>query len=269
MCSDDRPRSVRSRLAVGVVAVCALLVPTLHARNAPKAHYFGHVALGGGWNVVFSLVNTGATTVNGTLTLTGQDGSPLDARIDGLVGASFRLEPMPPGGVRRLLAEPLSATDPLRFGWARLENVGESVTITATYLHMQEGVLKTLSSVPSSRMVTSATIPVYNDLAAERFVGFAVANPNASPITLRLVTLNESGTVEDGPVTPGQLILPPNGQTMIFLHEILTNRTTFTGSIVLSAQEAPRRFVATALVQNGPLITAVPVIPEKAPSVSF
>ncbi len=37
--------------------------------------YFGQVALGAGWNTIFSIVNTGATTVNGTLTITGANGS--------------------------------------------------------------------------------------------------------------------------------------------------------------------------------------------------
>ena len=37
--------------------------------------------------------------------------------------------------------------------------------------------------------------------------------------------------------------------------------------MVLQGATAGQTFVVVALVQNGPLITAVPVIPEKAPNV--
>jgi hypothetical protein len=65
------------------------------------------------------------------------------------------------------------------------------------------------------------------------------------------------------------LTLQPNAQASIFLHEILPLRATFTGSIVLSAQDGQDRFVVAALLENQDLMTAVPVIPEKGPGVPF
>src|SRR4030095_4635178 len=50
--------------------------------------YFGHVALGDGWNTIFTLVNTGATTVNGVLSLTDRSGLAMNANIDGTITAA-------------------------------------------------------------------------------------------------------------------------------------------------------------------------------------
>ena len=267
MYSNRRFKGFRFAVATGMLAVLVVSMPTLHAQNAPTNLYFAHVLFGAGWKVVFSIVNTGATTAKGRVFLRGQDGSPLNARINGAVGADFALEPMPPGSVRRLIAEPLDGRDPLQVGWAKYEGVGGHVTVTATYQLQQEGAVKALVGVLSSQLVTAATIPVYNDLAAERFVAFAVANPNASALSLRLTTLNENGTVQDGPLAPSELTLPPNGQAAIFLHEILPARSTFTGSMVVTAPGSQGRFVVAALLQNQELMTAVPVINEAAPGV--
>ena len=228
--------------------------------------YFGQVALGAGWNTIFSIVNTGATTVNGTLTLTGSNGSAINANIDGSVTSALAVS-VPAGGTRTLIANPASAADPLRTGWARYENIGGNAAGVATFQQSVGNQLATAAGVLSSATVNSVTIPVYNDLAASRFVGFAIANPNSSPVTIRLTTVNENGTIADAATTPAQLNpLAGNNQLAIFLHEILPARTTFRGSMVLQATGG-QTFVVVALVQNGPLVTAVPVINEKAPSV--
>jgi hypothetical protein len=227
--------------------------------------YFGQVALGAGWNTIFSIVNTGPTTVNGILSLTGTTGLPINANIDGTVTAAQAVS-VPAGGSRTLVASPVSSSDPLRTGWAKYENQGGNASGVATFQLTTGNVLSTAAGVLSSNLVTAATIPVYNDLAAGRFVGFAVANPNASAMSLRLTTINENGTVADAATTPAQLNLQPGGQVSIFLHEIITTRTTFRGSMVINTTGS-QGFAIVALVQNGPLVTAVPVIPEKAPNV--
>jgi len=293
MRSTSGSKSITITKSAIVVAILFVIAPALHAQsdegvlylgNTSKAVqanltdpgpigaetttnlYFGHVALGAGWNTIFSIVNTGATTVNGTLSITGQNGQPINANIDGAVVAGLAVS-VPAGGTRTLVANPVSSTDPLRSGWAKYENIGGNATGVATFQQSIGNVLTTAAGVLSSNLVSAATIPVYNDLDASRFVGFAVANPNASAISLRLTTLNEAGTVQDGPVNPAQLNLPGNGQIAIFLHEILPARATFRGSMVLQGATAGQTFVVVALVQNGPLITAIPVIPEKSPSI--
>jgi hypothetical protein len=228
--------------------------------------YFGQVALGAGWNTIFSIVNTGATTVAGNLTLTGSNGMAINANIDGQVTSALSVA-VPAGGTRTLIASPVTAADPLRTGWARYENIGGNASGVATFQQSIGNILSTAAGVLSSPTVNSATIPVYNDLAQNRFVGFAIANPNASPVTIRLTTVREDGTIADAATTPAQLNpLAGNNQLAIFLHEIIPARTTFRGSMVLQATGG-QTFVVVALVQNGPLITAIPVINEKSPSV--
>ncbi len=117
-------------------------------------------------------------------------------------------------------------------------------------------------------LISAATIPVYNDLAAARFVGFAIANPNASAISLRLTTVNENWNDADAAITPAELNpLQQMARSRSSCTRFLPARTTFRGSMVLQGATAGQTFVVVALVQNGPLITAVPVIPEKAPNV--
>ena len=294
MRSTSGSKSITITKAAIAVAILFVIAPALHAQgddilylgNTPKTEtvqaeltdpgpvgaetttslYFGQVALGGGYRTIFSIVNTGATTVNGTLTLTGSNGVPINANLDGQVTSSLGVS-VPSGGTRTIIANTATAADPLTTGWAKYQNIGGNAAGVATFEQGAGGVLATAAGVLSSNLVTSATIPVYNDLAAGRFVGFAIANPNASPVTIRLTTVNEDGTIATPAVSPAQLNpLPPNSHLAIFLHQINTTQTTFRGSMVLNTQGA-QGFVVVALVQNGPLLTAVPVIPEKAPSV--
>jgi hypothetical protein len=281
-----------TKLAIGVAILC-VMAPALHAQSEDVLYlgnttksvqadltdpgpigaetstslYFGQVALGGGYRTIFSIVNTGATTVNGTLTLTGSNGVPINANFDGQVTSSLGVT-VPAGGTKTIITNTATAGDPVTTtGWAKYENIGGNASGVATFELASGGILATAAGVLSSNLVTAATIPVYNDLAAGRFVGFAIANPNASPVTIRLTTLNEDGSIATAAATPAQLNpLPANSQIAVFLHQINTTQTTFRGSMVLNTTGS-QGFVVVALVQNGPLLTAVPVINEKSPVV--
>jgi hypothetical protein len=296
MRSTSGSKSITITKSAIVVALLFVMAPALHAQNeeggvlylgntsktetvqtdltdpgpigaeTTTSLYFGQVALGEGWNTIFSIVNTGATTVNGTLTLTGSNGQPINANFEGQVTSALALS-VPSGGSRTIPVTTATAGAPLTTGWARYENIGGNASGVATFQLTTGGILSTAAGVLSSNLVTAATIPVYNDLAAGRFVGFAVANPNSSPVTIRLTTVNENGSIATPAATPAQLNpLPPNSHLAIFLHQINTAQTTFRGSMVLNTTGA-QGFVVVALVQNGPLITAVPVINEKAPNI--
>ncbi len=114
--------------------------------------------------------------------------------------------------------------------------------------------------------VEAVTIPVDNSSSQNRFTGFAIANQNSEDVSIRLVTLDENGAVMEN-VTPAELNpLGPQKQIAVFLHQILPARATFRGSIALVVQGG-KRASFVALVQNQSLLTAVPVIREKAPQV--
>ena len=239
--------------------------------------YFAQVAVGGGYTTVFTFLNTGGTAVTGTLFLTAQDGSPFTVNLNepGInpdsggsgrfqaTGSSFPLQSIPPGGARILTATPLNAGDDTKSGWARVENKGGSLGGVGTFQQTGGGVLKTIAGVLGSQPVPFATIPVDNSEAEQRQTGFAVANQNSSPLSVRLVTLNQSGNIQDNMILPN---IGPNSQIATFLFQLLP-RANFKGSMVLVGQGG-QSFVVVALVvaQNG-LLTAIPVIPEKASNV--
>jgi hypothetical protein len=165
-----------------------------------------------------------------------------------------------------LTAGPANPGDPTKSGWARVENIGGSLGGVGTFQQTVNGVLVTVAGVLSSQPVATATIPVDNSDADQRYTGFAIANQNNSNLSVRLVTLNENGNIQDNTV-PADLNLAPNSQKAIFLHQIFPARSTFRGSMVLVGQGGQSFSVVALVINRGGLLTAIPVIPEKAPQV--
>jgi len=110
------------------------------------------------------------------------------------------------------------------------------------------------------------TIPVDNDAARNRYTGFAVANQNPTSLAIRLILIGEDGSVLDN-LLPAPLALPPQGQNAIFLHEILSYRTTFKGTMVLTGQGGLSFAAVGLVITNEGLITAIPTIAGKAPHI--
>ena len=166
--------------------------------------------MGGGYETYFSLMNTGATAVNGTLFLTDQDGNPFnvdlidqatsaseDGRVDvDIVGSNFPIGPIPPGGTKLLRARRVSAADPLKTGWARVQNAGGSLNGVGVFTQFSAtGTLITTAGVLSSPTVNVATIPIADTALGATFTGYAVANPGTANITVKVVIVNANGTV--------------------------------------------------------------------------
>jgi hypothetical protein len=236
--------------------------------------------VGGGYSTDFTIVNSGITSSQGRLEITDQSGNPLMVNLVDKSAqevsdqgehraerqtASYPLS-MAPGAVLFLTARSLDPTDPVQSGWARVEYDGGYLGGVGTFQLMQGNSLVSLVGVLASGQVAAATIPFDNDGSANRYTGFAVANPNDEEIRIRLVVLDESGTViwstEPAELNP----LGPRQQVARFLHEYLPSTLSMRGSMVLSPQ-TDQQFAVTALVQNQGLLTAVPVIPGKAPVV--
>jgi len=240
--------------------------------------YFAQVAVGGGYTTVFTLMNTGATAVNGTLFLTDQQGNPLTLNLNEpgppgsgrleAVGSNFPIGPIPPGGTKFFTATPLAANDPLRAGWARVENIGGSLGGVATFSQSLGGTLATIAGVLGSQTVNVATIPIDDDADVNRFTGYAVANTGAANITVKVVTVNEAGTVVN-PNFPAQGLnpLPARQQVARFFFQDAPGPFKFRGSAVMIGQ-SNAQFAVVALVLNQGLLTAIPVIPEKAPAIN-
>lgn len=236
----------------------------------PITALFAHLAFGQGFTTLFTLLNTGSTPVVGSLILTGQDGTPLNASLTGAtesalapaheaVSANSTAISIPPGGVRFVTASAVNPDDPLKSGWARLESTGGTPTGVSTFQLTSDGRLASIAGVLASDTVENATVPIDDDVPAERMTGYAVANPGSEAITIKAVTLKEDGTAG---AALQSIILGPGQQKAQFVFQDPAASSVFKGSLVLMGQNG-QKFAVVALVQNQGLYTAIPVVPTK------
>jgi len=241
--------------------------------------YFAQVAVGGGYNTVFTLMNTGSTTVNGTLFVTDSNGSPYNinltepsapvsagGRVDA-VGSNFPIGPIAPGGTKFFTAAAVNSTDPVKNGWARVESAGGSLNGVATFAVTSGGAITTIAGVLSSQLVNVATIPIDDNINQNRFTGYAVANAGTSNINVKVVIVNDTGSVRIPDLNVRELN-PLGGSRQVarfFFQDAIP--TVFRGSAVLIGQNNAQ-FACVALVLQGSLFTAIPVIPEKPPTIN-
>jgi hypothetical protein len=238
--------------------------------SLPITALFSHVAVGAGYTTIFTLMNTGAEPVSGNLVLRDQQGNPFDVNLAetggaGSVGNSFPVT-IEPGGARFFVATAADGGASLKSGWARVESAGGNVGGVGTFQLGLGATLQTVAGVLASDSAEAVTIPVDNSGSQNRFTGFAIANQNSEDVSIRLSLLDENGTVLET-VSPAQLSpLGAQKQVAVFLHQIFPARATFRGSMALVVQGG-KKASFVALVQNQSLLTAVPVIREKAPQV--
>jgi hypothetical protein len=93
-----------------------------------------------------------------------------------------------------------------------VEVSGGSLGGVATFQVTQGKTLKATTGVLASQPVEYATIPIDNDDNQSRFTGFAVANNEDQGLNLKIILLDESGTVIDtvSPPDLNQLSAPPS-----------------------------------------------------------
>jgi hypothetical protein len=242
--------------------------------------YFAQVAVGGGYVTVFGLVNTGSTPAVGNLILKDQSGNdflvsgnapsvrsePSSNDLVNATGSSFPLT-IPGGGTRFFAVSAINPSDATKSGWARFQSAGGSMGGVGTFQFTQGGVLSTVAGVLASQPVQFATIPVDDNDSQRRYTGYAVANQGDQNINVKLVLVNEDGTIAESINPPTMNPLPALRQVARFLSADFPARPTFKGSMVLIGQGG-NTFVVVALVLNQGLFTAIPVIPEKAPGIN-
>lgn len=249
---------------------------TSNAPSTPITALFAHMAIGGGFSTTFTFMNIGSTPVNGSLILTGQDGSPISANLsepaiapqapsaNSVVGSSYSLA-IPSGGSKTVIAGPVNAADATKAGWARVESTGGTLVGVATFQVLSGGKLQTIAGVLAAETVESATIPVADDVPSNVYTGYAVANPSTTDtITVRVLTVKEDGT--PGP-TLSSITLRPGEQAAQFFIQDPDASQTFKGTAVLIAPSG-KKISVVALVQNQGLYTAIPVAAGKSPQIN-
>ncbi len=263
-----------------------VLNPAFHSLNAGdfevvqlgydpgQITYFPHAAAGGGFATRFLIQNTGSFASSGTLSLVAQDGSPWVTNLSvagsspaPTAGSSVSIT-IPSGASRIITISSLDSAAGPQSGWARLESSGGTLSGVATFQLSDVEGLKTIAGVLAAQPVESATIPVDNDDTQSRFTGFAIANPNAEDISVKLVAIDENGAVRET-ISPEELNpLRPGRQIARFLHQegYFPSRLNFRGSVAMVAPGG-KQFIVVALLQNRGLYTAIPVTPTKAANV--
>jgi hypothetical protein len=233
---------------------------------------FAQVAVGGGYTTVFTLLNTGGTDLGGRLILTAKDGSPMSVKFsvsvaEPVTASSIDITPIRPGGTKFIRADPVSPDDPTVTGWARVESSGGTLGGVGTFQFTEAGRLVTIAGVLAGNATSVATVPVDNNETLKRYTGYAIANPSDQNINVKIVVVDVDGV-------PLQTLSPPElnplgarQQISKFLHQDLPSLLTFQGSMVLIGQSAGQ-FSVVALVLDQGIITAVPVIPSKAPGIN-
>jgi hypothetical protein len=219
--------------------------------------YFSHVVAGGGFSNSFTLVNTGAATAVGRLVLRGQDGSPMEVLPGGLAAVSEMPFTLAPGATWRLGTREIPPESPTAAGWGWVESTGGLVNGVATFLLAAGGSLQSAAGVFGSPLTDEATVPVDNDEAVERFTGFAVANPGAEDLRIRISVRDQNGKpafdVQPAEVNP----LRAGQQVAMFVHQLLPAAATFRGSMRLTAEGGS--FAAVALLQDRGRYSALPL----------
>jgi len=229
----------------------------------PQVTYFPHLAVGGGYTSVVTLINTGADAASGTLAFVDQSGNPLRVALSGSAEGSSFPATIAAGAVLTLNVNPAAGTNSTISGWASFAGTGGSLSGVVSFQASRGEVLSSIAGVLAAQPADSVTIPVDNDEIQERYTGFAVANPGSQELRVRLSLLNSQGNVVQDFAPSGLNPLAPQGQVAVFVHQLIPSAARFRGSAVL-ASDNQARFVATALVQDRGLFTAIPVLPGKS-----
>jgi hypothetical protein len=200
-------------------------VTTLPVANpdatASNAVFFPHFADGGGWTTQFVLVNPSDQTIRGTVNFyaQGTPGSPAPSLTMGIDGTIVNqiIYTIAPRSSRRFST--MDTASQTTVGTAQLipaPNTPAPVGV-AIFSYQKAGITVSEAGTPS--MSLSNAFRMYAEADAAKMIVTGIAVQNAATVdTVVSFTL----TALDGtPIGPGgQLIIPANGQTALFLNQI-------------------------------------------------
>ncbi len=162
-----------------------------------------HFADGGGWRTQVVLVNPGDSPIGGTIQFLGADGQTISA-------SPYAIGPR---GTTRIPTAGTAST--VQTGSVRVSTTTTAPSAVAIFTYKPVDTTVTEAGVPALRNGTAFQLYVEKSGAVE--TGLAVANPSASPITVNLALTRADGSSTG---LSGQLNIPANGQTSLFLREI-------------------------------------------------
>lgn len=212
---------------------------------------------GGGYRTGLYLLNTTSSAENGTIRFFDNDGNPLSLRIEnGTTSSSQFSYAIAAGGFMTLFSNGSSA----------IANVGSIQVIADSgyntpvgagiFSSVQNGILVTESAISSAEPTTHARI--FIDKTKRHSVGLALANSNASAVTVTLQAFQSDGTTPVGSTT---LSLPANGHQAKFDSELIPMPAAFVGVLDISSPSPVSALTLRFLVnsRNDFLLTTLPV----------
>jgi hypothetical protein len=203
------------------VLLAVLLTFGASATAAAQVFYFPQVAAGGFegglWQTTIFLSNTKGDVASGTITLTGDDGGPLEAAwIDESGAAVSRGNTIPfqlgPNQSRKFISVEHS---PLRTGYATVTSNSSWVLGNAMFTLFDAG----------GRMLAEAGVPmaiplgkqaIFVDTTGGFITGVAIANPNAATLNINFELVSNTGKT----IMTEARQLPPFQHVSFFVHEL-------------------------------------------------
>ncbi|MBI4483929.1 MAG: VWA domain-containing protein [Acidobacteria bacterium] len=219
-------------------------------RPSPNDLYFPQVADGGGWKTRFLLLNNTQTPVQGTLSFSRDDGSPMTVTLGATTGSQFSISVE----ARATAVLETAGTGPeLQVGWAK-GDVNSSLQGVAVFtLQGGDGKLVSSVGVQSSPLRARHSVAVEKVAASRRDVGIAVANPNGQDLTLTTQLLDSAGRS----LGSQTIALKPLGHKAIFASNLFPSVTAdVNGTLVVTGSLS---FALTGLELDRDLLTSLPV----------
>jgi hypothetical protein len=219
------------------------LVTTLPVANPdaipPNSVVFPHFAEGGGWTTQFVLVNPSDQAISGNVNFYAQGtaGSPapnLTMNVDGAMVNQIAYS-IAPRSSKRFKA--MNTTSQTIVGTAQVTPAPSTPAPVGVAIFSYQKAGITVSEAGTPSMGLGSAFRMYAEADAANLIVTAIAIENAGSSDTRV---NFSLTALDGSPTglSGELIIPSNGQTALFLNQIpgfQSLRTPFKGILRISS----------------------------------
>ena len=182
--------------------------------------FFAQFADGGGYKSSLILLNTSGSTETGTLEILDNNGTPLIVnQVNDTADSSFNYS-IPSDGVFLLRTD--GSPTKAKVGWVRLiPDAGTSTPVgSGLFSYNPTGVMVSESGVPATVPTTHARI--YVDLSKNHNTGLALANVEASGITITVNAFQEDGITAVG-TSQGPLLLAGNGHDARFANQLISD----------------------------------------------
>jgi len=254
--------------------ITTLPVASLDPPPVGQTVVLSHFADGGGWTTQVVLVNASDESLNGTVQFFSQGdatvpGQPVAVTIDGVTASSF-VYGIPPRSSRRFRTS--GAGTAIRAGSARIVPAPSyrPPTGLGIFGFKKDGFTVTEAGVPAT--TGSTALRMYAEASTTIQTGLAIANLAANSVTVffELTTLAGAPTG-----LAGQVTVPANGQTALFLSQIPgfgSLPTPFQGVLRISTTSAAGLSLVGLRGRTNErgdfLITTTPPVDENAPASS-